>query len=426
MLDIKHLIKNPDTVQKQLALRNFDKKTIRKVFDLDVTRRNLLQKVEILKATKNTFSKSIGTLDKIKRETGLKEMKKLDVQEDDLNAQLLKIKNDLTQLMMTIPNIPHEKVPQGKDETENVVIKTVGKKTDFAFQLKDYMALASLHDLIDTERAAKVSGSRFGYLKKEGALLWNALVQYCLAVILKEGFVPFYSPSLVKEEVMNNSGYDTYTDGQDAYYIEKDKLFLVGTGEHALLPYHSNEVLDEKKLPLRYTTYSSCYRREAGSYGKDTKGILRVHQFEKQEMLIITTPEKSWKAFDSLIKIQEKIVTALGLPYQLLEVCTGDLPKPSARVIDLECWIPSEKKYRETHSASNCTDYQARRNKIRYKTKEGKNEMVHILNATVVTPRLLIVLLENYQQQDGSITIPNVLQIYMDNKSVITSIKDEK
>ena len=426
MIDIKRIIGELDKVQKQLALRGFDEKKIKKVHDLDTARRNLLQKVEMLKATKNAFSKSIQTFDKAKREVKLKELKKLDIQEDKLKVDLIQTINEFTQIMDTIPNFPYEKVPQGKDGKANKVIKTKGRKTTFDFKAVDYMELAEIHDLIDTERAAKVSGSRFGYLKKDGALLWNALVQYCLSVILKKGFIPFYSPSLVKEEVMNNSGYDTYTDGQDAYYIEKDKLFLVGTGEHALLPYHSNEILDEKQLPLRYTTYSSCYRREAGSYGKDTKGILRVHQFDKQEMLIITTPDKSWEAFDELLEIQEEIVTALGVPYQLLEVCTGDLPKPSARVTDLECWIPSEKKYRETHSASNCTDYQARRNKIRYKTKSGSNYFVHILNATVVTPRLLIAILENFQQEDGSITIPKVLQTYMGNKSVITSTKDEK
>lgn len=426
MLDIKFIRENSDKVKKQLSLRGFDVKELKKLLKLDTAHRKIIQELENIKSEKNKFSRSISKLDKAKREAELKKMKTLDIQADELEGRLSEALKLLSVLLNALPNLPHAEVPQGKNEKDNTVIKTVGKKTTFDFNAKDYMELAEIHDLIDTERAAKVSGSRFGYLKKDGALLWNALVQYCLSVILKNGFIPFYSPSLVKEEVMRNSGYDTYTDGHDAYYIEKDKLYLVGTGEHALLPYHSNEILDEKELPLRYTTYSSCYRREAGSYGKDTKGILRVHQFEKQEMLIITTPDKSWEAFDELLKIQEKIVTSIGIPYQLLEVCTGDLPKPSARVIDLECWIPSEKKYRETHSASNCTDYQARRNKIRYKTKEGKNEMVHILNATVVTPRLLIALLENYQQQDGSIAIPKVLQMYMDGKSMITSTKDGK
>ncbi len=412
MLDIKFIRENADKVNEQLSLRGFDAKKLKKLLELDIAYRKILQESENVKSEKNKFSKSIGKLDKATRRSEIKKLKKLDAQSDELQIGLSKATKALSALLDTIPNLPYIEVPEGKNEKDNKVIKTVGKKTNFTFQPRQYMELASLHDLIDTGRAAKVSGSRFGYLKKDGALLWNALVQYCLTVI--------------KEEVMHNSGYDTYTDGQDAYYIKKDKLFLVGTGEHALLPYHSNEILNEKDLPLCYTTYSSCYRREAGSYGKDTKGILRVHQFEKQEMLIITTPDKSWEAFDDLIKIQEKIVSAIGVPYQLLEVCSGDLPKPSARVIDLECWLPSEQKYRETHSASNCTDYQARENKIRYKTDSGSINFVHILNATVVTPRLLIAILENYQKHDGLIAIPKVLQTYMGNRTVISSKKNEK
>lgn len=222
---------------------------------------------------------------------------------------------------------------------------------------------------------------------------------------------------------MENSGYDSYTHGHEAYYIDKDGLFLVGTGEHALLPYHSKEVLEEKELPLKYTTYSTCFRREAGSYGKDTKGILRVHQFDKQEMVVITTPEKSWEAFQQLVSIQESLIAGLKLPYHLLGVCTGDLPKPSAKVIDLECWIPSENTYRETHSASNCTDYQARLNKIRYADSRGKTATVHILNATGITPRTLIAILENYQKADGSIAIPKVLHPYMNGIKVIKKKK---
>ena len=317
-----------------------------------------------------------------------------------------------------LPNLPQPEVPLGKDESENKVIKTVGQPTKFDFPAKDYLELSRIHDLLDTERAAKVSGSRFGYIKREAALLWSALVQYAWSVILKEGFTPFYSPVLVKKEVMENSGYDAYVEGQEAYFLEKDQLYLIGTGEHALLPYHANEILQEKELPLCYSTYSTCFRREAGSYGKDTKGIFRVHQFDKLEMVVITAPEKSKAEFERLVKIQEKIVQGLGLPYQLLEVCTGDLPKPSAKVVDLECWLPSENRYRETHSASNCTDYQARRNNIRFKDGQGKTNFVHILNATGVTPRLLIMILENYQTKQGFIEVPKVLRKYLDFKVI--------
>ena len=379
---------------------------------LDQERRELIQKLEALKAEKNKISKSKPTKEQ------LVELRALN-QKIEKEEQILKAKEKgFNAFLGKLPNLPQPEVPLGKDESENKVIKTVGQPTKFDFPAKDYLELSRIHDLLDTERAAKVSGSRFGYIKREAALLWSALVQYAWSVILKEGFTPFYSPVLVKKEVMENSGYDAYVEGQEAYFLEKDQLYLIGTGEHALLPYHANEILQEKELPLCYSTYSTCFRREAGSYGKDTKGIFRVHQFDKLEMVVITAPEKSKAEFERLVKIQEKIVQGLGLPYQLLEVCTGDLPKPSAKVVDLECWLPSENRYRETHSASNCTDYQARRNNIRFKDGQGKTNFVHILNATGVTPRLLIMILENYQTKQGFIEVPKVLRKYLDFKVI--------
>lgn len=419
MLDIKYIRENKKEVTEQLAKRGIGNNTIDKLLALDETRRETIGKIEKLKATKNEFNKSIKKLDAEKRNKKIEEMTTLTKQEKELQDKLETNTSTFQNMLSELPNLPANDVKVGKDETANEVIKTVGTEPTFNFKTKNYMELAQQHDLIDTERAAKVSGSRFGYLKGDGALLWSALVQYTMQILIKEKFIPFYSPSLIKKEVMENSGYDSYTDGQEAYFIEKDKLFLVGTGEHALLPYHSNEILQAKELPLYYTTYSSCYRRESGSYGKDTKGIIRVHQFDKQEMVVITTPEQSWKEFDRLVAIQETIIKGLELPYHLLAVCTGDLPKPSAKVIDLECWIPSEGVYRETHSASNCTDYQSRRNAIRYKDKNGKTKFVHVLNATGITPRTLISILENYQQEDGSIKLPKVLYQYMNGATVI-------
>lgn len=418
MLDIKYLREHEEEVIKKLSKRQVPKKFITDLLDLDNKKRLLIKQVEEIKAKKNKFNQEISKLNKDEKRKKITVMSELSKKETDINKQLTATKDKYIKLLNILPNLPSDDVKAGQNEEDNTVIKKIGQIPKFNFKPKDYMALAKAHDLIDTTRAAKISGSRFGYLKKEGALMWSALVQYSLDIILKEKFIPFYSPVLVKEKIMEDSGYDSYIDGQEAYYIEKDKLFLVGTGEHALLPYHSNEILLEKNLPLYYTTYSTCFRREAGSYGKDTKGILRVHQFDKQEMLIITTPENSWKEFDHLLNIQEKIIQGLELPYQFLSVCTGDLPKPSAKVVDLECWLPSENKYRETHSASNCTDYQARRNNIRYRQANGKNYMVHILNATAITARVLIAILENEQQQDGSIKIPQVLQPYCHIKEI--------
>lgn len=413
MLDIKYIRNNQPEVKELLKRRGVRANTINSVLDLDEKRRLILSKLEEFKAEKNRFNKEIGNLSDSERSKRINQLSKVDESEEKLKIKYKSITEKYNTVILNIPNIPEHNVVVGKDENENAVIKTVGEKNKAEFEWKSYIELAEIHDLIDTKRAAKISGSRFGFLKGGGALLWNALVQYSLKVILDEGFVPFFSPAMVKKDVMVNSGYNSYIEGQEAYFIERDDLYLVGTGEHTLLPYHSDEIISESDLPLQYTTYSSCFRREAGSYGKDTKGILRVHQFEKQEMVVLCRPEDSWKQFDKLISIQEKIIGGLGLTYQLLEVCTGDLPKPSAKVIDLECWIPSEKKYRETHSASNCTDYQARRNNIRFKSKNSKSRYVHILNATGITPRTLIAIIENYQNKDGSIDTPEVLKKFM-------------
>jgi len=412
MLDVKFIRENSAAVKQNLKNRGVGPETVDQLLKLDQEYRQLLKQTEELQAKRNQLSKVKPTPEQIK------ESKTVGEKLERIKDQGSRIKADLDKILLSLPNLSQPEVKVGKDESENQVVKTVGSLPNFSFPAKDYLELAKIHDLIDTERAAKVSGSRFGYLKNEAVLLWLALVNYVTDIILKEKFTPFISPVLVKKEVMENSGYNSYTEGAEAYFLEKDNLYLVGTGEHALLPYHADETLEADQLPLYYSTYSTCFRREAGSYGKDTKGIIRVHQFDKLEMVVITTPEKSREEFDHLLAIQEKIAQGLELPYHLLEVCTGDLPKPSSKVIDLECWLPSENRYRETHSASNCTAYQARRNNIRFKDKNGKVNFVHILNATALTPRLLVVLLENYQAKDGSITVPKALRKYLDFKKI--------
>ncbi|MFA6098437.1 MAG: serine--tRNA ligase [Patescibacteria group bacterium] len=409
MIDIKLLRKNTDFFRQAFKKRNVKDVAITEIIEHDKQYRENLQKIEELKNQKNSFNKNISKFTKEEKVEKIQQLTDLTAQEAKLEEEIKNIKSALQKLTLDLPNLPAEDVNVGKDESENKVIKKIGNLPKFSFKPKSYLEIAENLDIIDTKRAAKVSGPRFGYLKKEGALLWNALIQYTLEILLKENFIPFYSPSLVKEEVMHNSGYNSYTEGQEAYFISKDKLYLVGTGEHALLPYHSDEILKSSELPLRYTTFSSCFRREAGSYGKDTKGILRVHQFDKQEMVVISAPQNSWEIFEELLGIQKTIIEGLGLPYQLLMVCTGDLPKPSAKVIDLECWMPSENKYRETHSASNCTDFQARRNNIKYRDKENILYFPHILNATAITPRTLLSIIENCQQEDSSVKVPEKL-----------------
>ncbi|MFC1687297.1 serine--tRNA ligase [Patescibacteria group bacterium] len=423
MLDIKYVVDNIEEVTKKLSLRNVASKSLKEIVELYNQLKKEKNKLESIHSEKNAFSKHITQLTKEEKKNKLNELSSLTDQENKIKKFIDKIDITYKTLLLSIPNIPLDDVIPGKNEGDNKVTKEHGDKKSLSFAPKNHLELGISNNIIDVERAAKVSGSRFGYLKGDGALLWLALVQYALEVTHKHGFTLFMPPVLVKKHVMENSGYDSYLDGQEAYYIEKDDLFLVGTGEHALLPYHSDEILKEEDLPMSYSAYSSCFRRESGSYGKDTKGILRVHQFEKLEMLVIAQPSDSRNQFDRLLSVQEKIIQGLQIPYQLLSVCTGDLPKPSAKVVDLECWIPSEKKYRETHSASNCTDYQARRNKIRYKDSKGKSHYPHILNATGITPRTLIALIENYQQSDGSINIPEILQPYMQGQTVIKHTK---
>ncbi|MBU1036495.1 serine--tRNA ligase [Patescibacteria group bacterium] len=418
MLDIKFIRDNKDLVVKNNRSRGV-KVDIDKLLRLDEKMKKNLQELERRRAEHNKNSK-IKIDDKQKR----LQMRKFVESIRHLKEIIVKQTAEIDEILYQIPGLNSPTTPIGKSEEDNQIVKTVGQPTEFNFKPKDYMELAELHDLIDTKRAAKVSGSRFGFLKNQAVEIQFALVNYTLDLLKKEGFIPFITPALVKKEIMEKTGYDTYTRGQDAYFLEKDNLYLVGTGEHALIAYHADEILRNKDLPLRYTTYSSCFRREAGSYGKDTKGILRVHQFDKLEMISLTTPDKSKEEFTFLLSLQEKLVFGLGLPYRLLEVCTGDLPKPSSKVIDLECWLPSENKYRETHSVSNCTDYQARDLNIKFKNQKNNNEYVHILNGTAFAiGRILLVILENYQQADGSIDIPKVLVDYMPSKIKKISVK---
>ena len=305
-------------------------------------------------------------------------------------------------------------MPIGKDDSQNVVAKQIGHKPKFLFSKpKDYMNLGESLNLIDTERAGKVAGARFGYIKGGLALLEFALINLVIDTVKKENFVPVIPPVLLKDEMARGTGYFEAADEKEAYYLSEDKMYLAGTSEQPLVSMHAGEILEEKSLPLRYVGFSTCFRREAGSYGKDTKGILRVHQFDKLEMVIFSKQEDSKKEHELILSIEEKLMKALDLPYQVINICTGDLGRPAAKKYDIETWLPSEGKYRETHSCSNCTDFQARRLNIRYKDKAGKMQFAHTLNGTAFAiGRILIMIMENYQQKDGSIKVPKALQKY--------------
>lgn len=413
MIDITLLRDHPEVVKAAVKNRHWDA-DVDAIVLADSAYRTQLLEVENLRALANARASGKPTDEEM---AALKEQKNaLKVLEEKLDTT----KATLEKMLRDLPNIPCADVPIGGGEADNVEIKKVGTPTKFDFTPKDYLALAEQYDLIDLDRAAKVSGARFTYLKNEGALLSMALVRYGLEIGLQNGFVPILPPVLIGEASMAGMGYVDHGGEEETYHFEKDSLYLVGTSEQAIGPMHSGEILEEAQLPLRYISFSNCFRREAGSYGKDTKGILRVHQFDKLEMFSICTPEQSEAEHEFLLSLEEKFMTGLELPYRVISLCTGDIGGPAARTYDIETWIPSQNIYRETHSSSTTTDFQSRRLQIRYRTKDGQVKLVHMLNGTMVAVnRPLIALLENHQQADGSIKIPLALQPHMFGKSKI-------
>ncbi|MFH1643227.1 MAG: serine--tRNA ligase [Patescibacteria group bacterium] len=418
MLDIKFIRENPQKV-KVGAEKKGIKIDIDELLKVDQKRLDVLQKLEIQRSEQNKITDQVAeSKDKTKKEELINKAQKMREDGKDLESELKEVSNEFDILMRKIPNPPFEEVPVGKDDSDNRVLKKVGEPTKFDFEPKDHLALGEALDIIDTKRAAKISGSRFGILKNEAALMEFALVQYGLETLKKEGFVLVIPPVMLKTEMMDGMGY--VERGKDEiYYLEKDDLFLVGTSEQMIGPMHSGEVFERKDLSKRYVGFSSCFRREAGSYGKDTKGILRVHQFDKLEMFSFCEPENSSAEHELMLSVEEKLMQGLKLPYQVIDICTGDLGDPAAKKYDIEAWLPGQNNYRETHSTSNCTDFQARRLDIKFKNKEGKLEYVHMLNGTALAiGRIIIAILENYQQKDGSIVIPDVLQKYMGMKKI--------
>ncbi len=417
MLDIKFIRENPKKVKEGCQKKQV-KVDIDKLLKLDGVHRKLLQDIEALRAQKNKASGKIAQAKGKEKIKLINEMKEVDAKTDHLEPKLKKVEEEFGKLILQVPNLPLDEVPVGKDESENKVVRQVGDKPKFDFKPKDYMEIAEKLDLIDTKRAAKVAGSRFGYIKNEATLLEFALIQFAFNILTKEGFIPVVPPVMLNEKAMRAMGY-LERGSEEVYQTKQDGLYLVGTSEQSVGTMHMEEVFKESDLPRRYAAFSTCFRREAGSYGKDTKGILRVHQFDKVEMFSFTKPQDSTNEHQFLLSTQEKIVQALKLPYQVVQMCTGDLGDPAANKIDIECWMPGQGTYRETHSTSNCTDFQARRLNIRYKSTDGLN-YTHTLNGTAVAiGRLLIAIIENYQQKDGSVKIPEALKPYLGGLKVI-------
>lgn len=417
MIDIKFLRNNSEIVRKSLINRNSNPNIVDDFLAIDEEWRNLVKKIDDLKAKQKELTK----------ERNIDESKKIKEEIKNLEDILKEIENKRNSILEIIPNIPFDNVLIGRDENDNKVIREVGEKPKFDFEPKDYLEIAENLDLIDVKKAAEVSGSRFGYLKNEAVLLEFGLVKLAFDVLLKEGFIPIVPPVLIKPEVYQKMGRLAGDQKEERYYLQKDDLYLIGSAEHTLGPLHLNEIFNDKDLPKRYVGFSTCFRREAGSYGKDTKGILRVHQFDKVEMFSFSLPEKSEEEHLYLLSLQEKLMNLLNLSYRVVEICTGDMGFTDAKQFDIETWLPGQLSkdektkgiYRETHSCSNTTDFQARGINARLRRRDGSLEYVHMLNATgFAIGRTLIAIIENYQTKDGKVIVPEVLRQYL-NKEII-------
>lgn len=421
MLDIKFIRENVEALKKAAKDKNVSC-DVDALIKVDDERREYLQKIEALRAEQNKASEEIAKAAKDEKQAKIAEMKKVSDKLKKLEGDYQEIEAKFKELMYTVPSVPDPEVPVGKDESGNEEVKKWGDVPDFDFKAKDHITLGQDLDIVDFERGAKLSGSRFYFLKNEGALLELAVLRFSLDHMVKKGYSPMLVPLLVRDEAMYGTGYFPFGK-EEAYYMEKDELSLIGTAEVSLTAYHMNEILEEGDLPKKNVGISPCFRREAGSYGKDTKGLYRIHQFQKVEQVIVckNDKEESKKFHQEILENAEEVLQALKLPYRVMNLCTGDLGAGQIQKFDIETWMPSRDSYGETHSASRFYDYQARRANLKYRDKDGKVQFCHTLNNTVIaSPRILIPILEIYQQKDGSVKVPEVLVPYMGG---ITEIK---
>ncbi len=421
MLDIKYIREN-STLVKKAAENKLIKVDIDRLLEVDTILRDKNQKLDLLREERNKLSSSIPSLKDDEKKSTIEHVRKIKDEITTLENEVLPLKEEYDSLMYQVPSVPFDEVPIGKTDEDNVEIKTVGEIPTFNFEIKDHVDLAESLDLIDIPRGVKVAGSRSYYLKNEAVLLEMALCRYVLDKLMKKGFVPMTVPTLVKEAPMYGTSY--FPGGRDqAYAVTEDNLYLVGTSEVSLVSYHSGETFENiEDLPKMYCGYSTCYRREAGTYGKDTRGLYRVHQFTKIEQVIICEADydKQYELHNFLLNNAEEIMQDLKIPYRVVKVCTGDMGIGQVRKHDIEAWMPSRNKYSETHSCSSFNDFQSRRSNIKYKDKDGNTKYCFTLNNTAIaSPRILIPLLELNQNEDGSVNIPEVLVPYMNGMTKI-------
>ncbi|MCI7439843.1 MAG: serine--tRNA ligase [Spirochaetia bacterium] len=420
MLDYRFIKENLEAVKKNIIDRNMDPSKadadlVVKLFD---ERTALTTALQDLQQKRNANAASMKQkLDPETRQKYIDEGKSLKEQIAKVESQLKETEEKLDEAGRQIPNMAHPETPIGKLDTENLEVKKVGTPRKFGFKAKNHVEIMEALDLIDFERATKVSGPKFYYLKNEAVFLEQALIMYAMNILRKHGFTTFITPDVAKEEVLKGIGFNPRGNESNVYAIEEEGTCLVATAEITLGGYHSGEILDKAKLPLMYCGLSHCFRREAGAAGQFSKGLYRVHQFDKVEMFVYSTPEQSDELHEKLRQIEEEIFTGLGIPFHVVDTCTGDLGAPAYRKWDLEAWMPGradeahpEGDYGEVTSTSNCTDFQARRLNVKYRDDDGKNKYVHMLNGTAIAVgRAMLALIENYQNEDGSVTIPEVL-----------------
>ncbi len=408
MLDLKAIRQNPDEYKRKLERKYISSEIIDELLEKDTLARKLKQEAEELKSHQNEVSKKIPTLSGDEKQKILLEMKEISATQKEKQELANNANADVIKILEALPNPPRDEVKKGKDDEENDVNRVVGEKPNFSFEPKEHWELAEQHDLLDMEQAAKVSGNRFYYMKKELALLQQALMMWAFRKVSEKGFAPTIPPFMTREKAIYGTGY---LEKDENYRVnpETDDLYLIGTSEVPMVSLHADQVIDLENGPLKYAAYSPCFRREAGSYGKDTKGILRVHQFEKIEMVVFAKPEQATEIHESIREIEEEILQELGIPYQVVDICTGDLGCSASKKYDLEAWLPGQNAYREMTSTSICDEYQTRRLNIRYKDENGKLQYVCALNGTAVSSRPLIAIMENFQNEDGSIDIPKCL-----------------
>ena len=417
MIDIKLILEQPDLVAKNNVNRG-------KTIDLAVATNLAAKRLELVDAVQtsrtrgNQIAELIPKASAEERPGLIEEGKRMKEEAKAKEAELNVVETDLETELHKYPNLLREDVPVGKDEASNEVVRVFMEPTAFSFEPKDHLTLGEDLGMIDAERATKVSGTRFVYLKGDLVLMEFALIQYAFSLLGKNGFVPVMPPHIISTSAMSKMGYLDHGGEEEVYHLKNDDAVLIGTSEQAIGPMHMDEMLDETKLPLRYMGFSPCYRREAGSYGRDVRGILRMHQFDKIEMFSFTAPEESDTEHQLLLSMEEQLMQGLKLPHQVMKLCSGDVGAPSARTYDINTWMPSQKMYRETHSTSNTTDFQTRRLNIRVK-REGKNVLAHALNGTAFAiGRTLIAIMENYQEADGSIVVPEVLRAYVGKEKI--------